>query len=661
MDFRDEIKEFFSHNGILNKYSENFEYRESQLRMALSVYDSLETKSHLIVEAPTGIGKSFAYLVPAIYYAISNKRKAIISTHTINLQEQIIGKDIPFLQKILEVDFKASLLKGKTNYICPKRLRRTMENTNSLFETDEQVCLEKIYSWSRKTSDGTVSDIDFRIEPTVWSSVCAEVGICSNKTCGSVEETECFYQKARHKVSESDIVVLNHHLFFTLFEGTLKEDSEGYLYKNDFIIFDEAHTVEAVAAEHIMPSVSREMIKYHLLRLYNDRKKKGFLLAFPALHVLPVVQNLLDLNQSFFYGIKRKLFNRQGDKYDKLAVRIFDSNITDNILKDELNILIDKLRELRQFSRNEIEENELQDYIIRFGEFNILIDNYLEQQNKDLIYWAELASHNEDANVWLCASPTDISDYLRSYIFKPGNSTVLTSATLSIGDNFDYFKGRIGAETADSVKLPTQFDFYNQVKVYIPNDRMLTPQKETSDGYIQKLAEWIYYFIKMTEGKALVLFTNSFVMKQTGVLLRDYSAETGFEILIQGENLSRKLILDKFRSDINSVLLGLDSFWLGIDVPGEALSNLIITRLPFYVPDHPLTQARLEKIDLSGGNSFMDYSLPEAILKFRQGIGRLIRNKNDRGIVAVLDNRILNKSYGRHFLNSIDECPVEIL
>lgn len=662
MDIKNKIKEFFSKEGILSQKFETYEFRKTQLEMALAIYGSLESKSHIFVEAPTGIGKSFAYLVPAIYYAKENNKKAIVSTHTINLQEQLIGKDIPFLQEHLPVDFKAALIKGKNNYICPKRLRIAYENAGALFENDEIKLLDKLYGWSRQTTDGTLSDIPFQVIPNVWSSVCAERGICTNKTCGSYEDTECFYAKAKYNISQADVIVVNHHLFFTLFAGVKDSDDEGYLYKNDFVIFDEAHTLETVASEHIVPAISREMIKYYLLRLYNDRKKKGFLLSFPFLHIILVIQNLLEVNQYFFQEIKREIFHYRNKDEKKLALRVTEKNIVKNILKDEIENLLKNLRGLRQYCKSDLQENELVDYIIRFGEFSRLVEDFLQLKDEDrnFVYWVELSSQKEDANISLCVSPVDISEYFRENIFKADNSCILTSATLTVSSSFNYFKRRLGAESADELQLPTQFDFYRQVRLYIPKE-MPEPQRENVDDYNAKLKEWINYFIKKTEGKALVLFTNSLLLRQIGGELRNELESENIEVLMQGEGISRRNLLHSFRENTNSVLLGLDSFWLGVDVPGESLSNLIITRLPFFVPDHPLIRARLEYIDAKGGNSFMDYSLPEAVLKFRQGIGRLIRHKTDTGIVAVLDPRIITKSYGKHFINSIDECPVEII
>jgi ATP-dependent DNA helicase DinG len=662
MDIKREIKNFFSDGGILSEQFDIYEFRKSQLDMALGVYESLDSKSHIFIEAPTGIGKSFAYLVPAIYYSKKNKKKAIISTHTINLQEQLIGKDIPFLKEHLPIEFKAALIKGKNNYLCPKRLKAAYENSYSLFESDEIKVLDKLYSWSKKTTDGTLSDINFPVLPNVWSSICAERGICTGKTCGSVEDTDCFYAKAKFRISQADIVVVNHHLFFTLFAGVRDAGDEGYLYKNDFVIFDEAHTLETVASEHIVPAISREMLKYHLLKLYNNRKQKGFLLAFNSLHIFPVIQNLLEVNQYFFQEIKRELFHYRNKDEKKLALRVTEKNIVKNILKDEIETLLKGLRGLRQYCKNDLQENELLDYILRFGEFNRMIEDFLQLKNEDknFVYWVELSSQKEDANISLCASPVDISGFFRENIFRENNSCVLTSATLTVGNKFEYFKKRLGAEIAAELQLPTQFDFYRQVKLYIPKN-MPEPQKENNAVYNIKLKEWINYFIKMTEGKALVLFTNSFLLRQIGSEIRNELTDEGIEVFMQGEGISRKNLLHNFKENTNSVLLGLDSFWLGVDVPGESLSNLIITRLPFFVPDHPLIKAKLEFIDSNGGNSFMDYSLPEAILKFRQGIGRLIRHKSDTGIIAVLDPRVLTKSYGKHFLNSIDECPVEVV
>lgn len=662
IDILPEIKNFFSQDGLLSNHYENYEYRRSQEQMAEEILNTLENKSHLLIEAPTGIGKSFAYLIPAIYYAKKNKKKVIISTYTINLQEQLINKDIPFIQKTLPIEFKAKLLKGRNNYLCPKRLVRAMESSFVLFETNEQLSLERIYQWSKKTKDGTRSDIDFDIDENVWNSVCSERGICTTKTCGG-DDTNCFFQKAKKELADSDVIIVNHHLFFTLFDAVL-DDSDGYLYKNDFIIFDEAHTIEQVATDHISPNVSREMIKYQLHKLYNHQKKKGFLLTLPSLHIQAIIQNLLDLNTHFFFRLRKNLFKTKEGKIDSLTARVYERNIEENSLKDEFENLIKNLKVLRPACQDEYKLNELDEYILRFNEFNYVIEEFLNQKKNekgdDYVYWVELSSQKTESNVSLCSSPVDVSEYFRQNIFRKNNTSILTSATLTINSNFQYLKNRLGAEKLDSLKLESPFDFQNQVKIYIPRN-ICSPLNVNDSIYQEQLKEWIHYFINLTNGKALVLFTNSFLMKNIGKEMKELFSESAIELFIQGTGLSRTIILNHFKNDINSVLFGLDSFWMGVDVPGEALSNLIITRLPFQVPSHPVVQAKMEFIEKNGGNSFFEYSLPEAILKFRQGVGRLIRHKSDKGIIAILDNRIITKTYGKYFLNSIEECEIEIL
>ena len=629
--------------------------------MALAILDSLENKTHIFVEAPTGVGKSFAYLVPAILFAKKNQRKAIVSTHTINLQEQLIYKDIPFLQDVMSVEFKASLMKGKSNYICPKRLRKANDTSNTLFETDEQVFLDRLNIWVNETSDGTKSDIFFPIIENVWGDVCAERGVCSTKTCG-IKDTECFFQKAKLELADSDVIIVNHHLFFTLFDGIKDEDSEGYLYKNDFLIFDEAHTVEAIAADHLYPRFSREMLRYNLLKLYNEKKRKGFLLSFPSLHIFPIIQNLLELNREFFSGLREKLFNVSGGRLERLAERVYEPSITENILDGELSRLIDSMRKLRQNCKDEWMENELNEYILRFSQFRYLVSDFIEmkkneERKNEFVYWVEIASQRPDANVSLCSSPIDLSEFFRENIFRENHTSVFTSATLTVDNRFNYFKKRFGGETARELKLPSQFDFASQVKIYIPRN-IPPPSRENNELYQDTLNENIESYIRQTKGKALVLFTNSYLMKRTVETLRERLDNEDIELMVQGEGMSRMHLLNEFKSNINSVLFGLDSFWLGVDVPGDALSNLIITKLPFQVPDHPVIKARMEFIDSNGGNSFMEYSLPEAILKFRQGIGRLIRSREDKGIIVILDSRIVSKFYGKYFLNSIESCEI---
>lgn len=664
MNTKDEIKNFFREDGLLSSHFENYELRNGQIEMSLKILETLKSQKNIFIEAPTGIGKSFAYLIPAIYYAKENNKKAIISTHTINLQEQLIEKDIPLLKKILPIEFKASLLKGRSNYVCPMRLAKAMTNSYSLFDDEERSILDKIYQWSLKTPDGTLSDIHFKIPPAVWANVCSEMGICTHKTCGG-ENPKCFYHRAKKELADSDVIIVNHHLFFTLYDGIGEgqEDVEGYLYHNDFIIFDEAHTVEQVAAEHIAPHVTREMIRFHLMRLYNPNKKTGVLTSLPAMHIFPTVTNLLDLNNLFFHRIRLKLTEHQRD-YQKLTYRIYEKHLEENIMEDELGNLVKNLRMLVPLCKDENQANEVLEFINKFNAFKNTINEFLEQRSntkgKGYVYWVEFANRRPDSNITLSSSSIDLSDYFRKNIFRENNSTIFTSATLTINNNFTYFKKRLGAESVDELKLDSPFDYARQVKIFIPKKLESTGNKITPE-YENNLKDWIEHFIDMTNGKALVLFTNFSLLKKTSESMKFPLAEKNINLFMQGDGTPRTKLLQQFKADTHSVLFGLDSFWMGVDVPGESLSNLIITKLPFQVPDHPVVEARMEFIESRGGNSFMEYSLPEAILKFRQGFGRLIRNKNDEGIVAILDSRIINKPYGKYFLNSIEQCEINIV
>ena len=665
MDERDFINKFFSDSGILSENFQGFEFRKSQADMAMSVYDTLQSKTHIFIEAPTGIGKSFAYLVPALLYAKKYGKKAVVSTNTINLQEQLIRKDIPALEKLMPFDFSYSLLKGKNNYVCPNRLQKALQSKNSLFESREFNDLEKIYQWAIKTQDGTTSDIEFELNYNVWANVCAEHGICTGKTCGSPDTTKCFYQKAKNRIANSDIVVVNHHLFFTLYQlAESDDDADGYLFHNDFVIFDEAQTLESVASEMIIPSVSRDMIYYLLRRIYNPKTNRGFLGSYNNVEsIIKSIKNLIEYNRQFFDDLKSKFFNYDSDfKPVKLTSRIYDKYLFENLLKNETESLVIQLKELLQRVKNDLEENELKDYINRLGTIITLIDDFIEMRYdaNEYVYWMEIASMKSDANLSLCISPIDISDYFRKNFFKENNSCILTSATLTVDKKFDYLKKRLGGEEAWELYLPTQFNFEKQVKLYITKS-LSVPQKSDNIEYQEALSRWILHFVKLNNGKALILFTNSRLMNNVAKILTPEFEKENIEILIQGKGISRVQLLKRFKENINSVLFGLDSFWTGIDVRGDALSGLIITRLPFLVPDHPLVQARMEYIDSHGGSSFVEYSLPEAIFKFRQGVGRLIRSKSDTGFIAILDNRIIKKSYGRHFISSIEKCPIIIL
>ena len=653
-DLIEKMNSFFGPDGGLS-LAKGYEYRKEQQEMACLIAGALDASEDLIVEAGTGVGKTLAYLAAGVIHALNNDRKIVISTKTINLQEQIIDKDLPLLQELLEFGFNSVLLKGRRNYMCPRRLKMALSNSRDLFEMDELDQLEAIEDWAIDTHDGTLSDLDFDPSPKVWSQVCSESRICTPRICG--KKSNCFYQIARQEALSADVLIVNHTLLFTLMDSLDDsiDSSEGFLFSNDFLIIDEAHELENVAANQFGIKVSQSGLVFDLNRLYDSTRKKGLLQVLRAHDSIDAVINFQKKIKEFFNLIETNCnFGTWGREF-----RVKCPGLVPSQILDDFGFVEQKIESLLDNTNNKSIRRELLELLSRLSTDKELISHFIDQTLQGHVFWVE-KSVGRYENLTLRSAPVDVSSEFKERFFGLSNSCVLTSATLSIGENNEtlgYVKNRIGADNIKTAKIGSPFNYQSQMKIYLAQD-ISDPR---SDQYEDDLGNWIISFIKKSNGNAFILFTSYKLMNSVYGKISPVLEENGFSLYIQGKNIPRSKLLSMFRKDNNGVLFGTDSFWTGVDVPGDSLSNVIVTRIPFAVPSHPLIESRLEQIEKIGGNPFLEYSVPEAILKLRQGVGRLIRSTSDKGFVVILDNRILKKKYGKAFIRALPPAPVEVV
>lgn len=664
----DDILLLLGDNGELSRTcgEQAYEVRGQQIEMANKVADSLVRHCHLAIEAPTGIGKTFAYLVPAIYWARYKKQPVIVTTHTITLQEQILNKDLPLLSKLKKDKITYAIAKGRKNYLCRRRLSLLGTQQEEILPGFALSELDLIMRWSYATTTGDRSELDFEPSAIVWEQVCCDPWLCFKSKCQF--RSRCFLLNARIRMMNSDIIIANHAIYFSDLQQRLaaedkaargrensnkeKEAADFLLPDYSAVIFDEAHTIEDVAGDHMGISISSAMILRLLSRLYDAERGRGLLFDFDAARMAVVKAS--DYLKRYFSTLSQWLTSNGGQIRYTQAGYLADG-VSPNLLTVERH-LESIVKDMGAAGDEENFVMELQGIGKQLLDVRMNFYTFCEMQKSHFVYWLENRAISESVqNVVLNMVPMQLSEVLGKTIFGGEFTTVLTSATLATNRDMSYFLKRLGAVNCQSAILESDYDYKRQVTLYLTKS-LPDPQ---SALFLTEIIPVIEKFILKTHGKAFVLFTSYKMMMDVAGMMQEFFDLNELTLMIQGGGIPKNQMLEKFKKDINSVIFGTSSFWTGVDIPGESLSNVIIVKLPFTVPDHPVVQARCDEIRLRGGNPFYEYTLPEAILQLRQGFGRLIRSKTDEGIVVILDRRITTARYGKQFLDSLPECSVE--
>lgn len=791
LTFRDVLDD----GGLIARRREGYERREAQLAMAAEVDAAIRAKRCLAVEAGTGVGKSFAYLVPAILYVAEEQareisledlgvesranqestlgdrslgdvsssqsvmnsdssslesasvdsrltsskieapsfpdepfmrlindgtkdvRRVVVSTHTISLQEQLFEKDIPFLNAILPVEFTAALAKGRSNYVCLRRFVHAQKNDSTnktLFEDERKLEFKRLTEWVANTVDGSKSELPQAPSPDVWEEICCEQGNCLGRKCPWREK--CFYIRARKVLASADLIVVNHALLFS--DLAIRREGGAILPEYDVLIFDEAHTMEEVASEHIGVELSQYAVDYVLSRLYNARTNRGLLVEEASQFKIDVPRKIFDEAEKLVEDCRLRAIHFFEDLENWLDERpnsngrVFEKNIVEAGICEGLLHLCQKLREAADFIEDPSRRQEYISARERIESLVVSVNDWLEQRGVGFVYWIERVGGGlgKRAKLSIVSAPIDVAPILRSQLFNVIPTVIATSATLTTGGfgvranglrglrkktiatnpestivdaiavapdheseetrkAFAFFRNRIGLNGAPARALGSPYNYREQMTLVLAKGLEITESEAFRQGLDRdelrllnesRLFMALQDYISETDGGVFVLFTNASQMRAATDRLGTWLASNNYPFYSQSEGASRQLMVKRFKESNRSVLFGVDSFWQGVDVPGAALRNVIIVKFPFQAPEKPLVEARLKKIDDAGGNSFLEYSLPNAILKFKQGVGRLIRTREDFGQVVVLDERIHTKFYGKNFLRALPDCKLRV-
>ena len=619
------MADIFGPGGVLSKRHPGYEFRRSQLEMAELVDNAFLKHQHALIEAGTGTGKTLAYLIPAI----QSGRRVVISTATKSLQEQLFNKDVPFLQKYFAPGLKVALMKGRNNFLCRQKVH-LMEGQPVLKGMDEIDWFSQIRDWEKLTETGDRAELTFLPDDSdLWNRIDARSDTCTSQKCP--EFANCFITGMHQRAQEADLIIVNHHLFFA--DLAIRQDDFGsILPEYAAVIFDEAHEIEDVASDYFGRAVS----SYKLDELARDAEQTLRLLQVSAPTVRRSVTQLRERAHTFFDAFPARegrypfepseragFLEQNREAYDSLAMGLKRIEI-------ELAALTTKPDEVVNIAR-------------RAAEIRRELAFLLESNERNYVYWFE----RRGKGVFLAATPIDVSEILREKLFDQFDTVVLTSATLAVAGHFDFLKQRLGLQAVTERVLPHEFDFREQALLYLPE--ALPDVRHAS--FPTHAAEEIARLLEITEGRAFCLFTSYVQMRDAFERVR---SKVGFPLLLQG-TAPRSVLLERFKTTPNAVLFATASFWQGVDVPGEQLSCVIIDRLPFAVPSDPIVAARVRALKEDGRDAFAEYQVPEAVLALKQGFGRLIRSRSDRGILAILDTRIQRMRYGKIFLESLPD------